>query len=148
MRILLIIMLHLAATSYEAIARESSILASRAWNALEQKNWEEVIKITDECIDQFIEKAKQQQASLNELPTDNTSDYWALNDVGTCYFIKCEALSMMGKEYEEILIKSLKILVNELTYAQCWDSQGWYWDPASSAKKKLRQIEFQQLLDI
>ena len=115
---------------------------------MEQKNWSEVIKITDKCIYQFIDKAKQQQASLNELPTENTSDYWALNDVGTCYFIKCEALSMMGKEYEEILIQSLKILVNELTYAQCWDSQGWYWDPASSAKKKLRQIEFQQLLDI
>ena len=50
----------------------------------------EAIIATIIIIDQFIEKAKQQQASLNELPTDNTSDYWALNDVGTCYFIKCK----------------------------------------------------------
>ena len=148
MRILLFLILQLAITSYEAVAKESSILTSRAWSALEQKNWSEVIKITDKCIYQFIDKAKQQQTSLNELPTENTSDYWALNDVGTCYYIKCEALAMMGEEYEEMLIQSLKILVDELKYAQCWDSQGWFWDPASSAKKKLRQIEFRQLLDL
>ena len=135
-------------TSYVVEGNESSIFTTRAWNALEEKNWNKVIKITDECIHQFIQEAKQQQALLNELPTHNASEYWALNDVGTCYFIKCEALSMMGEEYEEMLIQSLKILVDELTYAQCWDSQGWFWDPASSAKQKLRQIEFQQLLDL
>lgn len=147
MKILVFMIPFFIVTSNLVQANESSIYTTRAWKALEEKNWNEVILITDECIDKFIQEAKQQQATLNELPTDNASDYWALNDVGTCYFIKCEALAMMGGEYEEMLIQSLKILVDELTYAQCWDSQGWYWDPASSAKKKLRQIEFQQLLD-
>ena len=148
MKIFLFTALMFTVNSFEVNANESSIFTTRAWNALEEKNWNEVIKITDECIDQFINEAKKQQATLNELPTDNVSEYWALNDVGTCYYIKCEALAMMGEEYEEMLIRSLKILVDELNYAQCWDSQGWFWDPASNAKQKLRQIEFQQLLDL
>ena len=109
---------------------------------MEEKNWNEVIKITDECIDQFINEAKKQQATLNELPTDNVSEYWALNDVGTCYYIKCEALAMMGEEYEEMLIRSLKILVDELNYAQCWDSQVGFGTPHPMQSKNLDKLNF------
>ena len=84
---------------------------------------------------------------LNQFPaSEETSEYWALNDVGTCYYIQCQALEKMGDKHQETLEIALKKIINELSYAQCWDEKGWYWQVAPEAKKKLRQLEFKKML--
>lgn len=135
------------ATSFAKNDTTSASLLEEAWAAYEQKEWRTAIKIADQCIKLFEEEALKQQASLTELPSTETApDYWALNDVGTCFYVKCIALEKLGDKKQEELILSLKKLAHELNYAQCWDTKGWYWQPAANAKKKLRQIEFETML--
>ena len=48
----------------------------------------------------YQDKAKEMQASLDGYPWENNEQifsYWALNDVGTCLFIKGEMLRKAGK---------------------------------------------------
>lgn len=145
--LIIIITSIIVATSYAKNDLTSASLTDEAWAAHQQKDWQTAIQIADQCIDLFEEEALKQQASLTELPsTEKTPDYWALNDVGACYYIKCEALEKLGDKKKEELILALKKLVQQLSYAQCWDTKGWYWQPAASAKKKLRKIEFEAML--
>jgi hypothetical protein len=135
------------ATSYGKNNLTSASLTDEAWAAHQQQDWRAAIKIADKCINLFEEEAIIQQTSLTELPSaEKAPDYWALNDVGACYYIKCEALEKLGDKKQEELIMSLNKLAHELSYAQCWDDKGWYWQPASTSKKKLRKIEFEAML--
>ena len=95
LKALIIIITSIIVTSYAKNDLTSALLTDELGRLINKKLAMKLFKITDECIDQF-EEEKKQQATLNELPTDKTSDYWALNDVGTCYYIKCEALAMIG----------------------------------------------------
>ena len=52
-----------------------------------------------------------------------------------------------GKEFREELISTLKLLSSKLKYSQCWDKNGWFWQPAVEAKSKLIKIEFDALLN-
>ena len=130
-----------------AYSLSSSEITSDAWKALQEEDWRATIKLTDKCIKLFEEEALKQQALLNQFPaSEETSEYWALNDVGTCYYIQCQALEKMGDKHQETLEIALKKIINELSYAQCWDEKGWYWQVAPEAKKKLRQLEFKNML--
>lgn len=134
-------------TIHAAHALKSSELSSDAWKALQEKDWNGTIKITEKCIKLFEEDALKQQASLSTFPSpEEAPEYWALNDVGTCYFIQCQALEKLGNDKQEELETALKKIINELSYAQCWDEKGWYWQVAPEAKKKLRQLEFKKMM--
>ena len=87
-------------------------------------------------------KAKEMQASLTEYPwesKDKIFSYWALNDVGTALFVEAEAYKNGGqmKEAKEVYKK----LVDNFSYAQCWDPQGWFWKPAEAAQQALDELE-------
>ena len=119
----------------------SSFLATKAWDALSKNDLESVNAYADKCIELYKTKAKEMQDSLAEYPWENKDkifSYWALNDVGTCLYIKGEAYKNSGdtakaKDY-------FKQLVDEFYYAQCWDPQGWFWKPAEAAQQKLDEI--------
>ncbi|MCK5214211.1 MAG: hypothetical protein KAR05_02515 [Candidatus Omnitrophica bacterium] len=53
--------------------------------------------------------------------------YWALNDVATCLFIKGKALIDLNKTEEAKEV--FNTLVKEYKYGQSWDSKGWFWKP-------------------
>ena len=122
----------------------SSTLTSKAWEALNAGDHDMVIAYTDKCLELYLSKAKEMQAKLTALPTgsqEEVSKYWALNDVGTCLFIKGQSLQKKGNK--AAAKSAFKVLVDELKYSQCWDANGWFWSPAGAAKKFLVELEFE-----
>jgi tetratricopeptide (TPR) repeat protein len=120
---------------------KSTTLATKAWEALGKNDLESVEVYTNKCLELYAEEAKKMQAALTEYPWESKEQifsYWALNDVGTCLFIKGEAYKNAGKTAEAT--KALQQLVDEYFYAQCWDPQGWFWKPAEAAKQKLDEL--------
>ena len=121
----------------------SEHLTIRAWNALETEDHEKVQIYTDKCISLFEEKAIEMQADLktpvdlekNVVNKDGVFQYWALNDVATCYFIKGFSLrkQKQNKEAKEIFMH----VAENFSYAQCWDPKGWFWKPAEGARDQI-----------
>lgn len=117
----------------------SSVLTNKAWEALDSRDYDAVLAYTDKCISLYLERAKNQQDSLADFaPPEEAFDYWALNDVGTCYFIKGKALKAQGKlnEAKEVFEK----IINELGFSQCWDPDGWFWKVAEAANDMLNTL--------
>ncbi len=125
----------------------SETLTSKAWDAYGRQDYEEALTYAEKCIDMYAEEAKAMQAALDGYPANEpreaTSKYWALNDVGTCLYIRGETLMQQGKTDEAR--QAYRRLVDEFSYAQCWDPKGWFWKPAESAKKKRVELEFDEL---
>lgn len=119
----------------------SSTLATKAWQALSDKDLDAVLAYTGKCLDLYQEKAKTMQNSLTEYPWESKEQifsFWALNDVGTCLFIRGEAYANAGNKEEAV--KAYKMLVDEYYFAQCWDPKGWFWKPAEAAQQKLEEL--------
>lgn len=122
----------------------SSTLTTKAWGELGQGNNDMAIKYVDKCIELYMEQAKKMQSELKDyVSADNSekvSSYWALNDVGTCLFIKGQALIKKGDKKGAVAV--FKQLTDALKYAQCWDDNGWFWKPAEAAKKMIVEMNF------
>ncbi len=120
----------------------SSTLATKAWGALNAKDYPLVIALVKKNIELYAAKAKEMQASLKEYAWESkekTMSYWALNDVGTSLFILGEAYRASGNKEEAA--KAYKQLIDEYFYAQCWDPNGWFWKPAEAAQQKLGELD-------
>lgn len=124
----------------------SATLMIKGWEALGEGKYEDAVKLTEKCVELYEERARKMQASLSEKPSaDVVNDYWALNDVGTCYFIKGEALTKLGKKAEAVV--AYKTVRDDLYYAQAWDPKGWHWSPSDAAYPKIQMLEAQQNVD-
>ena len=120
---------------------KSSTLTTKAWQALDAKNYAEVIGYANKCIDLYKTQAVQMQGTLKAAADkDSANQYWALNDVGTCYFILGKALDDQGDK--KGATAAYKSLVDTLSFAQCWDPKGWFWAPADAARKRLAELQF------
>ena len=118
----------------------SATLQVKSWEALGEGKYEDAVKYTDKCAELYEEKAREMQASLSAIPsTDVVNEYWALNDVGTCYFIKGEALTKL-KQYSEALA-AFRTVKDELYYSQAWDPKGWYWSPSDAAYPRIEMLK-------
>lgn len=120
----------------------SSTLVSKAWKALADKDLAGVEAYTNKCLEMYAEKAKEMQKSLTEYPWESKEKiftYWALNDVGTALFIKGEAYRNAGNADEAK--RAYRRLIDEFSYAQCWDPQGWFWKPAEAAAEKVDDLD-------
>ncbi len=133
-------------TGYDFGDYTSQTLTTKAWGALNAKDYYAVELYTGKCIDLFEKNAIEQQASLSDYPDTKVDEnnngvidvhekYWALNDVGTCHFILGKALAEQGKQDEAK--KHFDKIINELSYAQCWDPQGWFWKVQLGAKNEI-----------
>jgi tetratricopeptide (TPR) repeat protein len=113
----------LYAESYDYGDQKSVTLVTKAWAALEVKNWEAVEAYTEKCITLYSKAAHQQQSELTSLPSAVIAhSYWALNDVATSHFIKAKAFQSQKKF--DLAEKNAKIIINEFSYAQSWDPKG------------------------
>ena len=122
----------------------SETLTTKAWEALEAKNYALVEAYTGKCVEMYAAKAKEMQAGLTALaPAETASSMWALNDVGTCLYIRGQAFEAQGKNKEAI--KAYQRLVDDLSYAQTWDIKGWFWPPADAAKQRVKVLAFESL---
>jgi hypothetical protein len=125
---------------------KSETLTSKAWKAHGSGNAEDALAYVGKCVELYAAEAKKMQEALKELPAnepkEETFKRWALNDVGTCLFIKGEVLLKKGDKpgAKEAFGK----LVAEFKFAQCWDEKGWFWKPADAAKQKLVELEFDE----
>lgn len=126
----------------------SETLTTNAWGALKEGNLEAVLAYTNKCIELYAGQAKKMQSSLEAYPqgaNDKIFSYWALNDVATSLFIQGEAYRKAEKLDEAKA--AYKRVVDEFTYGQAWDTQGWFWKPAEAAKEKIAMIESGSKLD-
>ena len=124
----------------------SVTLMVKAWEALGERQYSDAVNYTEKCTELYEERARKMQASLSEKPsTDVVNDYWALNDVGTCYFIRGEALMKLKRNAEAIA--AYKVVRDELYYAQAWDPKGWHWSPSDAAYPKVAMLESKGKVD-
>lgn len=122
----------------------SSTLTGKAWAAQGKGDHASALGYAGKCIEMFGDKAKEMQATLQEpAPKDKAFEFWALNDVGTCYFITGQTKEKMGDK--EGAIAAYKVLTNDLKFAQCWDPKGWFWQPAGAAQGRLKVLEFEAM---
>ncbi len=120
----------------------SSYMTSKAWKALEEKDLDLVLAYVNKTNELYAKKAEEMQKSLTEYPWENKEkifSYWALNDVGTGYFILGQAYEAAGKTKEAA--EAYKTLIDKYSFSQCWDPQGWFWKPAEAAQEKLAALE-------
>ena len=119
----------------------SVTLTTKAWEALNNKDLDAVNTYVSKVLDMYGPQAKEMQGSLTEYAwesKDKIFSYWALNDVGTALFIKGKALADAGKKDEAKA--AFKELVDNYSFAQCWDPQGWFWKPAEAAQEALNNM--------
>ena len=126
-------------TAYDFGDYTSETLTGKAWQALTGNDYKGIELYTKKCMELYEADAKKQQASLTEFaPKDKAFNYWALNDVATCYFIYGESL-MAQKRFQEAKAAYERV-VNDFGYAQCWDPKGWFWKVAAGARGKINKI--------
>ena len=124
----------------------SVTLQVKSWEALGEGKYADALMYTNKCIELYEEKAREMQASLSAKPSsDVVNEYWALNDVGTCYFIMGEVLIKLDRKKEAMA--AFKAVRDDLYYAQAWDPKGWYWSPADAAYPKVQMLEAQTNTD-
>ncbi len=120
----------------------SSFLTSQAWKALASNNTDAVVTYVNKILELYSDKGKDMQKSLTEYPwesKDKIFSYWALNDTGTALYIEGEAYKKAGQTNEAK--EAYKKLIDEYSYAQCWDPQGWFWKPSEAAQQALDGLE-------
>lgn len=124
----------------------SATLVAKAWQAFEARDHEAVAAYAGRCRELYFDEAVRQQAALSApIPateTERIAAQWALNDVGTCLYIQAQAYERDGQIDDAVAL--YRVLVERLTYAQCWDVKGWFWSPVDAAKGRLRAIEFER----
>ena len=126
-------------TPYDFGDYTSQTLTVKAWEALGTNDHKGVEIYTKKCVQLYEEEAKKQQASLTDYaPKEKAFDYWALNDVATCYFILGESL-LAQKRYPEAKA-AFERVVNDFSFAQCWDPKGWFWKVAVGSRGRLNKI--------
>ena len=136
----LVFLFLLAASCVSAQTLTSEEYVRKAWEASSQNNFEEVERLTNDCVAQYGEEAKSQQASLTGLAPKGTEEqYKALNNVATALFIHAEALMKKGdvKKSRELFTRIIK----EFSWAQSWDPRGWYWTPAEKAQASIDKFD-------
>lgn len=123
----------------------SETLTTKAWKASDAGDQASAAGYTDKCIEMFADKAVEQQKALGAPLTVKEEIFaqWALNDVGTCYFIRGQILEKQGKSKEAV--EAYKFLVENLPFAQTWDTKGWFWKPADAAAGRVKALEFDAL---
>ena len=124
----------------------SATITTKAWGALNEKNYDNAIGYAKKCIEMYEKQAVEMQKGLSAPVAgekEAVSKLWALNDVGTCLFIMGQALEKQDKGKDALA--AYKQLVEKVPFAQCWDTKGWFWKPADAAKGRIKALEFDTL---
>jgi len=120
---------------------DSSEYVKKAWALQGEKKYEEVYKITDECIAKFTAEAERLAATLKNFPPQNEETaFKIMDDVAICYFIRGESLRDENKVDEAA--KILEEVIKKYPFAQGFDpSRGTFWSIKETAGKVLEEIK-------
>jgi len=143
-----------------------------AWNYLNIRRFETSLFFADICIKRFEAEAIKQQAEYSSRQTppiyepdpsknkELNEDFWALNDVGTCWLICGQSYEKMadkliGEPGNSVSEKCIKFcaaiecfnqVIDKYPGAWCFDSRGpWYWRVKDGAKRRNDIIQSQKL---
>ncbi len=126
-------------TPYDFGDYRSETLTTKAWGVLLQGDHQGVELYTKKCLSLYETDATRQQSQLSDFaPKSKAFEYWALNDVATCYFILGESL-LKQQRYQEARA-AFERVINDFSLAQCWDPKGWFWQVAVGARDRLNRI--------
>ena len=118
----------------------SSFITTKAWEMYNKREYPSTLAYAEKCIELYKSVAIMQQESLAGYPKKkDISKYWALNDVGTCYYIA--GLASLEIDRNEQAQGYFTFITESLSYASCWDTRGWYWKVSPEAKKKLQKLK-------
>ncbi|MCA9398742.1 MAG: tetratricopeptide repeat protein [Candidatus Omnitrophica bacterium] len=119
-----------------------------SWEASSKGEVEKLNALVSECVATYEAEAREQQAGLKALPNlSEAKQYTALNDLGTCLFIKAEAAMNHGKT--EQAIKEFEYIIEQFPFSQAWDPRGWFWSVAEKSQASIDVLtgKAQQELD-
>lgn len=140
------VLLAAAASAQDFGDHSSATLTGKAWKALGDGQADLTLAYTGKCRELYMAEALKQQKSLTDLaPAEKAHDYWALNDVGTCLFIEGQVHEKAGRIKEAVA--AYRTLADTLKFSQCWDTKGWFWQPADAALQRIPQLEFDAKLE-
>ncbi len=118
-------------------AKTSEEFVQLSWEASSQNNWERLEALIKKCLELFGAEADRFNKQLKGFPErGEEKKYQAMNDIGTCLFIRAEYLMNHGKTQESIT--QFQSLIDQYPWAQAWDPRGWYW---SVKEKSLASIK-------
>jgi len=118
----------------------SSFITTKAWEMYNKKEYLSALAYAEKCIELYESEAVTQQEFLTRYPEKkDISKYWALNDVGTCYYI-AGLVSLKTGENEQAR-GYFTFITKSLPYASCWDPKGWYWKVRPEANKELQKLK-------
>ena len=118
----------------------SSFITTKAWEMYNKKEYTSALVYAEKCIELYNSEAIAQQESLARYPEKkDISKYWALNDVGTCYYIA--GLASLEMNRNEQAQGYFTFITESLPYASCWDPKGWYWKVSPEANKELQKLK-------
>lgn len=121
-------------------AQDSSFYVKKGWSELGKRNFKEVYKITDACIEKYSLAADNLAKGLNNFPQKSEMEKYSLmNDVATCYFIKAEAFMREGKTLKAK--RTFREVIEKYPYAQSFDPRGWYWSIKEKSQISLKKLE-------
>lgn len=122
-----------------AAADSSAALVTEAWAAFERKDYAAARAAIARCQSLYGTQAAEMQSKLTALPDkENAHGQWALNDVGTCTFVLGRVAEEEGKKDEAMA--AYRMVVEQYSFSQCWDTQGWFWQPAVASKERIAAL--------
>jgi len=118
---------------------DSASLITEAWNKFNANDYSTAQAFAEELISRYAAEAAEQQASLSGFASSSdAADYWALNDVATAYFILGKIYAAQNKDTEAKT--QFEKIIDSYSYAQCWDTQGWFWKVAQGAQEEIDKL--------
>ncbi len=123
-----------------AIAEEVWQVTTMCWDAMSRKDWDAVISQADRAVKTWGGQARTMNGKLSALPKDDAAKQFSnLNEVGTCVWLKGEALRQKGDPTAAMV--AYKAVIAHYEFAQSWDNKGWWWQPAAAARKQLAKFK-------
>ena len=121
-------------------AEEAWQVTARCWDAMSRKDWDAVISQADRSVKTWGAQARTMNGELSDLPKgDAAKQFVNLNEVGTCIWLKGEALRQKGDP--TVAMVAYRTVIAHYEFAQSWDKNGWWWQPADAARKQLARFK-------
>ena len=114
----------------------SEELVRLSWAASSKRDLETLDELVNQCLRVYGARALAQQSTLTDFPERGQEEqYKELNDVGTCLFIKAEAVMNSGES--KVAVKEFENIIKKYPLSQSWDPRGWFWSVAEKSQASI-----------
>ncbi len=121
---------HTGQTSIFYRGSEASEIVDRGWRAVYEKKYDDALQISNQCIEQYAEQAKQLNDECEVRSMEKYAKCQLFNDTAQCLFIKTKVYIDTGNKKDAI--ESCNELKKKFFNAFVFDSHGWPWKPSEA----------------